>query len=405
VNQKRLERALVFFGVVLALVLVGIEWTRVAGEPLSPDAWNFRDLTSRDLRHPYDTGYREPFHCWLLWLLLKAGLASDTGVRALSVVLYFGALGIYYATTRKLFGPGLAAVCFFLFALSRKNAALAVEGLRNFEVAAALMLVALAGRRAVEHAGEPRRHALLGLASGLASLVYLSLLPVTQLWLWANYALERVKVRASVLALAIPVALVIPHLVDNKIANGDFLDTLDRHARFYRNIEYAGRPGMPTVAEVASDAYCGPPTTGVRYIVEGRSAGELARIFGKGFFRWATYRSPAYEAYRMCWFDHGGIPIWAACVLGGLLICARNRRFLWVPGLVLACGVPFVPLLGIHDLDGRLLNDYLFAWLWLLAGFTSTKSNESLAARPGDAKLGARDNGEAHAEDGRAHAA
>lgn len=367
--RARLERWLVLGGLVAALLLVWAEWVRVSGEPLSPDANNFRELARNDLHTLYDTSYREPLHVWVVGLLLACGGQSDAALRGLTVGLYALALGIYYATTRRLFGRGLAAVCLFLFALSRKNAALAVEGVRNFEVVIALCLVALAGRRAVESPGRARAFAWAGLASGLGALAYLSLFLVTQLWLWGSFALERVRSRWSALVLAIPLALVLPHLANNRRETGAWLDSLDRHARFYRNLEYAGRPGMPTDEERERDPYSGPKVSGLGYVLEGRTPLEVVSISGLGLFRWATYRAPSYEAYRTATFTHGGLPIWAATVAGGLLILARKRRFLWVPGLALACGLPFAFLLGVHQLDGRLLNDYLFVWLWLLVGW------------------------------------
>jgi 4-amino-4-deoxy-L-arabinose transferase-like glycosyltransferase len=368
-SRARLERVLLVGAVVAAALLVLGEWVRVSGQPLGPDAWNFRDMVKGGLRHPYATDYREPFHCWLVRLLLIGGGTSDEAMRILSIGLYALALGIYYVTTRALFGRGFAAVCLFLMALSRKNAALAVEGLRNFEVASALALVVLAGRRAAARPERLGPTVLAGLASALASLVYLTLLGVTQIWLYSNSWWERSLNRRIVLATLVPLAFVLPYLAANRASSGDWFNTLNRHARFYRNLEYQGLPGQPTVAEVASDAYAGPPVTTFGYMTHGRTPAEVATIVGKGFFRWATYRAPSYEAYRTEHFRHFGIPIWGATIVGGCFIVLRNRRFSWVLILVAACGLPFLFLLGIHQLDGRLLNDYLFAWLWLLAGF------------------------------------
>lgn len=378
--RARLERWLLAGGLAAAVLLVLAEWIRVQGEPLGPDATVFRQLARDDLRSLYDTGHREPLHVWVAWLVRALFGDSDAAFRGATVALYGLALGVYYATTRALLGRGLAAVCFFFFALARKNAALSVEGVRNFEVVIALCLLALAGRRALERPGSARRHALAGLASGLAALAYLSLLVVTQLWLWGCLAAARALRPRALLALAIPVLLVLPHLAHNRRTMGNALETLDRHARFYRNLEYEGRPGYPTREERERDPYAGPPVTGVGYVLEGRSPGEIAGTLARGLFLGATSRAPSYEAYRTPAFPHGGVPLWAATVLGGALIVLRRRSLLWIPGLALACGLPFAFLLGIHQLDGRLLNDSLFVWLWLLAGLAP--SDERLASGP-----------------------
>lgn len=362
----RADRLLVLAGVATAAALVASSWLSAAGEPLAPDAIAFREIASRPWSHPYDTSFREPLHVWVLRLTFALLGSSDAVVRGLSVFLYALALAAYYVTSRSLFGRAFAAVAFFLFSISSFNARMAVLGLRNEELVIFLSLLVLAGRRAVAGEGSARAALAAGLAAGAAALTYASLFLTAELWLLLTLAGARARARLYPLALLPPLLLFLPHLANNRREYGDPFHTINLHARFYRNIELAGRPGFPTREEVAKDSYAGPPTTPLRYMFQDHAPGEAAAIFARGAARLAAFRSPAFDGYRP---HELGFAVWFLAVAGALatVLVARDRLF--VPLLIVLGTGPIVFVTGAWiAIEPRLTNQLLFAWLWLLGG-------------------------------------
>ena len=89
--------------------------------------------------------------------------------------------------------------------------------------------------------------------------------------------------------------LVAPYLIYNRSQAGAAFAPHQAHARFWRNHEFAGRPGFPTRAEVVADSYCGPPITPSGYVFGLHSFPEVVGRLVKGTFA-------AYTRYlwRLC---------------------------------------------------------------------------------------------------------
>lgn len=370
-RERRAHRVLVRAAVLVAAILVARELVATWREPLPPDAQVFRSIAARAHEHPYDTGFREPVHVWLLWALDRAIGASDPAVRLSTVALHALSCFVFYRASRALFGRRFAAIALLLYAASTWSARMSVQGLRTEEVVIVVSLFVVASRRAVSAEGTARDALLAGVLSGLASLTYISLLVTTQAWLLLSWLHARGSLRRYPLAVLPAVLLIIPHLANNQRACGDPLYTVNMHAVFYRNVELLerperARPGLPTRDEIARDRYAGPRTTALRWMFLEREPRDALAVLARGTARILTYRAPVFDAYRPAEL---GFVVWIVAVLGALAIVVRARERLWVLALALLGVGPVVFPLGVFvAIEPRLTNQFFFAWLWLLAG-------------------------------------
>jgi hypothetical protein len=259
----------------------------------------------------------------------------------------------------------VAALVTFLFAISSSCVEAAVEGLRNEEVTILLLLVVWGARRATEENARAREFVCLGLALGLASLTYISLLFTCLLALFLFFLKRKASLKKFVLVAVLACVLVLPHLAHNAKTFGDPLFSLNYHARFYRNLELQGRPGYPTVREVEKDPYAGAPTTAFRYMWVDHTPVEAVTIGCVGVARLLTHRAPFFNAYRPYEL---GFFVWGLVVacMGVILFRAREKLFVVLFAGILALPIVF-PLGTFVAMEPRLVNQFLWVWLWAVS--------------------------------------
>jgi hypothetical protein len=242
-------------------------------EPITGDALAFLIWAQQGALDA--NGIREPLWTGILYPAVQLLGAHFLIARLLGLVGFVVLVVSFQAIGTQLFGrlPGVVAAVFL--AASPWLIWESGRGLREEMAAGAVLVFALGVVR-----GWPAPVLAAG-AAVLALLRWDSLLltlPVLALLLFRN----RPGIRQYAVVGLILVTILSPLLILNWIRHHDPLYHSNYHAVFYRNQEFAGRPGFPGKAEVASDSYAGTPTTWSAYIFRQHTPGELAMRYASG---------------------------------------------------------------------------------------------------------------------------
>jgi hypothetical protein len=233
------------------------------------------------------------------------------------------------------------------------------RGLREETSAGLVLLFAAAVIRRVD---ERRLVLLAAAAAGMALLRWDTVLLTVPTLIIATI-ITRPRPRSAVAAVCVFTLLVAPMLLGAKLKYGDplyFSNT--RGAVFFRNVEFGGRPGFPTRAQVRLHAYSGPPITWWEYLFRLHSPGETLHRTLRG-----SVSIPMNAAY--CGFSRGCQPnpahwpfptltpspltllplvMTAAGLIGAALLL--RRRGAWPLSLMLAASVvSFAPIATLMD--------------------------------------------------------
>lgn len=147
-----------------------------------------------------------------------------------------------------------------------------------------------------------------------------------------------------------------PYLANCQRQLGSAFAPLHQHARYWRNHEFAGRPGHLTREEVMADAYGGTPATSWAYALGDRSISEVVRRYATGYWLAFTDYVPRLLGRRWwLWLWPVGV-IWA---------CGKWRMAgLVVPvGLLVQFPFAFILPLNMVTAHGRWIGvEARFAW-------------------------------------------
>jgi hypothetical protein len=248
-------------------------------QPLWPDA-NGYFIQATDF-HPsiWLGGLREP-----LWQTLNAAPMAILGhhptVLRVSGIFAFCALVI--ATqylTREILGTAAAIVVGFVLASSEWLQFQAVQGMREEFAATIVVLIAYVAMRL-----RPgwRGAVLIGALAGAGAMVRWDVTVVALPAIAFAFALRRTSLRAVAASALVFGALVLPFCIGNAHKHGDPLYQSNIHAVFFRNLELAGTPGLPSRAEVRLNAYAGPRETWPHYLLVRHRPRWLAEHTAKG---------------------------------------------------------------------------------------------------------------------------
>ncbi|MCF7791093.1 MAG: hypothetical protein K9L78_03795 [Victivallales bacterium] len=119
--------------------------------------------------------------------------------------------------------------------------------------------------------------------------------------------------------------LVSPYLIYCYNQTGTPAPVMNHHAKFWRNHEFAGKPGYPSVAEVAENPYCGPETTGFKYVFKDHSLPGVITQYAKGY--WFSFTE--YLPEMFCFYIFGKkYNLWWLLLFAfpGIICCFRKRE-------------------------------------------------------------------------------
>jgi 4-amino-4-deoxy-L-arabinose transferase-like glycosyltransferase len=121
---------------------------------------------------------------------------------------------------------------------------------------------------------------------------------------------ERWKILHYTTALILTFLICSPYLLYSAKNYGDPLIAVNVHAKWYRNMEFAGKPGFPGRADVERNAYCGDSLTSFEYMFKLHSLKEVVKRSARGFYyiHWSKYMGRTGFGHSLfLWFYFIGI--------------------------------------------------------------------------------------------------
>lgn len=292
--RRRNAELIAFIGLGLILLIAfKTRWDMLIiheGIRLEYDAKDYLDIATKYSKGVFDTAaerppfVREPLYIWILKIGFLVLPKTPSGLKVISLLISIGAIYMFYLFSRRMSGilPALGAT--YMIAVWRSMANMSVQGLREdlFLLVISLFLfeIFLKKRRSLL----PIR---LGAVSALVLLVRISSFTfIFPMLVYAAFK-KRITPLALISSILLTLCFIAPHLLFNyKFQDSkDLLFSANIHARYYRNLEFAGKPGYMTKEEFNNNPYGGAPVTTLSYLLKERSADELIKGAARGGIR------------------------------------------------------------------------------------------------------------------------
>ena len=318
------------------------------GQHLDPDAVGYFDIAQKGgglfqtatTLAPY---IREPLFIWLIKIIFLFLSKTQTALRILTFLLSLAVIPAVYIVVKRITdaraGLGAAFACaanpYFIF-MSARGLRMELFILCTLGLLYALILMQ-----------EWAKWGWLwtGLAAGALCLTQVtSLSYVIPLIIYFGCR-RSVRPLALAAALVMPLFMIASHLHFNYKQFGDPLYSTNIHARFYRNREFVGRPGFPTVQEVKADPYTGEPITSYGYIIKLHTIPQIIKISSRGLYR-IFIRGHAANGLL------AGSRLLLILYFIGIAIIAVSEKRKWL-GIAIVIEAPAIFIAGI-ELDWRL---------------------------------------------------
>lgn len=273
------------------------ELVRMAGTALYPDAQGYlayaQEMSLFSARGFYSAafGAREPLFILLAKTFISFFGVSETHLRFASFLFSLVVVGLTCMIGKRWLHPVAGLCAAAIVAVHPLLISMSARGLREEWFTTLLLLFIYCGY--VKHdlkAG--MRMLAAGLLVGALLLTRLDAFGMLVCMLAGSAVLARLQwsPRAAAGSLIIGALLVAPHLVSTYRNHGDPLYALNRHAAFYRNLEFVNQPGFPTQDEIDQRGmYTGPRITPFEYLFKLHTPWELIRDSAIGFVKIHLY--------------------------------------------------------------------------------------------------------------------
>lgn len=256
-----------------------MELARRRPDVLDPDAINYLQLAEEYSFLTWVGGFREPIWHSILAVPVEVFGPHPTLVRLLGLVGFLLLVVAVYIFAGRFLSEIWAGLCAMAIAASPWLVFQAPRGLRE-ETAAALVLM-MAAAFTSEDAGS--RLPWLGLGVGLLALLRWDTLILTLPLLGMTAVMRRdVSFGRGAVSLLMAIVVTAPFFVGNAVRFDDPMYHSNIAAVFFRNMEFAGEPGLPTPDEVVEDAFAGPHETWATYLFERHTTAEVLLRSARG---------------------------------------------------------------------------------------------------------------------------
>lgn len=279
-----------------------------SGRALDPDAAFYLRLaeTSTGI---WKTGTREPLFIWILRMVLPFFQNGNLAIRCVSFLLSLILLGAVFIIAKKYFNPFVGFFSAFYLVHNLQINTLSAMGLR-FEMI--ILTILLMFYLLFLHRPQKKKISSLvtGLCGGLILLAYLPNILLVLFTIIVKGIRERWKILHFVTALILTFLICSPYLLYSAKNYGDPLIAVNVHAKWYRNMEFAGKPGFPARADVERNAYCGDSLTSLEYMFKLHSLKEVVERSARGFYyiHWSKYMGRTGFGHSLfLWFYFIGI--------------------------------------------------------------------------------------------------
>lgn len=284
-DSSRLPVWIVTMACVSAALWMRWRWLiALKDQSLLADASTYMQL-AQGMRWGYDTGQREPFFVWLVWLFSRLTAWGPLALRLLTVLVSLAEGVLLILLALEFMSIPWAVLVGMLYAFNPVLAQSAPLGLREEVLPCAAMLFLFACIRARERDNARWYHVLAvagAVACVLTRLNALTLVvPAYTVFAW----LGRWRPRTIMAAAAVFVIVVVPHFIHNQIVFGDFLRANNIYGTWWRNFEFAGRPGFITREEFNKNGNAGTQITLSDYLFKHHRPVDLTTATLHGFWK------------------------------------------------------------------------------------------------------------------------
>jgi len=356
-TRQRTNRRIVSDAVAILFVLLAIVyawfWQDTAllamkkipdGGRLEKDALGFYQLARTD-RPFYSASVREP----LFPVVIRCGLRwfgnDDFAARWITAWIGLAAIGIVACLGWQMAGRWGAVTSAWMYGSSQYVSYYSMSGLQvstmAFLFVALVVVLQINSPRAARWILAPVLCAALTLTR-LESLV--TVLLVLLAWtLLPSAQPRRWKVVETVVCVFVAWLAVAPFLLACKHEYGSYFGSMNNHATFWRNEEFAGQPGHLTREEVLADPYGGEKVTTARYIFGMHSPAEIVSRYARGYMISLFAHIPAIFSVP----EHQNVFVWLWIVGAG---CAayRWRTHGLIPLAALAAHLPLAFIIPLN---------------------------------------------------------
>lgn len=353
---------------VVVLAAFGARWEAFLDArrlPLSNDAIGYLAIARaggglyETIQHSLMPDIREPLLPWVLrgWLAMVPDAAASA--RFLGLLLGVLMAGMVFAAGARVVGGAASAAAAAVLAFAPEWAGESTRVLRlDLSVALLAGLVLLRGWRPSGRRGGMAAAAALAAVGSALSLLRLSYLALAvPVLVWEGLR-RRWGWRTALLAAAVLVVPIVPHLAFNAREGGDWLYSANIHTRYYMNRDAVGTPGGMSAAEFAVDPYRGGPAGALGWMARSHGVVELAALHIEGAWRvfyWTSVRERLFGGRD--WLLLPGVL--------GLWVLARRRDLWWLGGWFVLATLP-AWLVAAKGADWRIGAEgaVLALWIW-----------------------------------------
>jgi len=290
---SRTTAAMILFAGILFFA-ADVRWNelvRVSGAMLGPDARGYAQYAQKMALFS-DHGFysaqfatREPLYIFVVKVFFSVFGTADTHLRFTSCVFSLAVVYLTFKIGNRWFNSVTGLVAAFIAAVHPYLVELSPQGLRG-ECFTTLVLLFIYVGYVKKNMPVSTRTVFAGILAGFVLLVRsesLFMIAVIVLAL-PFFAPGRWRFARAVLVLIIGLALLAPHLFSTYQRHGDPFYAAHMHMRFYRNLEFMGKPGFPTQKEIMEKGmYTGPEVTPIEYYFKLHTPWQVLEYSAKGF--------------------------------------------------------------------------------------------------------------------------
>jgi hypothetical protein len=312
----------------------------VMHKSLDPDAAEYR-RHAQTMRLFTETGFfsarfdvREPLFVFVSHVYGSIAGYSALTVRLLTVILSTLSVWAVLRVGRGLFGDVRGQLLGVLLAINGPLVVESTRGLRiELEILALMLYVAVTF---LETWRTPLQAAIVSsLAGALLVATRSTYLPVVlAVTAFALYRPGRFKSWVAGVAVCgcMLLASVAPHRYSMYQLHGDAFYDGAKYARWLANVEFAGRPGFPTQAEVQANVFTGPRITYGQWLFGMHTPRELAVDTLAGYWKLFRHMEVSPSALLRQRYVRAAVNVtFQVMAAAGLIIAVWMPRYRWIP--------------------------------------------------------------------------
>ena len=290
-GREMLTVGLLMFIMLLATYMRWNELVRVSGTILDGDAKGYLSYAKK-MSLFSDNGFysaqfdlREPLYLFVVKMFFLVFGISDTHLRFVSFIFSLVMVYLIYRIGKEWFNSVVGLTAAFILSVHPYLISLSARGLRAEWFTVLLLLFIYCGYiRTTINARF--RIVIVGFLTGCILLTRsecLLMLIIIMVY-YPFSARSKWNFRMVLLTLILGISLWVPHLYSTYEKHGDPFYAINKHARFYANREFMGKPGFPTRKEIIEKGlYTGSRITPIEYYFKLHTPWQVTYYSAIGF--------------------------------------------------------------------------------------------------------------------------